>query len=129
MHHPPNPQLVHLHCLQGMNSYNVHVRWVDFLCSYCLSLSLPPSLPSLSGRRHFEYEQQEVQPPPVQRPHTQSSGQMEHGDEEVSSSSSSEGVSKEASESPPTQLKDEERREIFAARQRLSKLSGSYYIV
>ena len=81
---------------------------------------------SLSGRRHFEYEQQEVQPP-LQRPHTQASGQAELRDE-VSSSSSSEEVGKEASESPPTQFKDEERREIFAARQKLSKLSESNYM-
>ena len=63
--------------------------------------------------------------PPLQRPHTQASSQAELRDEEVSSSSSSEEVGKEASESPPTQFKDEERREIFAVRQKLSKLSES----
>ena len=133
--HLPSLQLVWLHCPQGTCTYRMNrysIQGFAMFCHFSLSLSLPPLSLSLSlsppffssGRRHFEYERQEVQPI-IQRPQTQPSGQTDLRDEEVSSSSSSEEVGKEASESPPTQLKDEERREIFASRQRLSKLSKS----
>ena len=84
----------------------MHIGWMGnlfkvllcFTASLSLSLSLSLSPPSFSsGRRHFEYEHQEVQPI-IQRPQTQPSGQTDLRDEEVSSSSSSEEIGKEAGE-------------------------------
>ena len=43
-------------------------------------------------------------------------------------SSSSEEVRNEAGDSPPTELKDEERREIFASRQKLSMFTELYVL-
>ena len=99
-------------------------------------LSLPPPLPpppphthTYSGRKHFEYELQEVATNPrSQHPQTADAGPTNLVEEEACSpSSSSEELGNQAGDSPPTELKDEERREIFASRQKLSMFTTSTF--
>ena len=72
-----------------------------------------------SGRRLFEYERKpkEISPPSSARPGHRDVA--ENGKE----AKATEGSNEEEG-SPPTQIKDTERKEIFAARQKLSEWKG-----
>lgn len=87
---------------------------------------------SSSGRRHFEYEKREVASHPSSNLHKTNSSNQEKGAEggvcSPSSTSNEDNSSNSGvGDSPPTELKDEERREIFATRQRLMRTPPKFH--
>ena len=84
-----------------------------------------------SGRRHFEYEKQEISSPSypqfsgdvaAQNGEEKREGEGKAGDSITEGTGLSSEEGNEEENSPPIHIQDKDRREIFAARQKMSEL-------